>query len=110
MPNNDKEIEINLRSRFFSFPPVEELTELERMTVIGQLEDKMKEISVKINSADTGKIATYAAYEIAIEKLLLQKKHDSEKHSEKDIINGFIYSLEKLYSDKKDNEAGKDKK
>lgn len=94
MTSNDG-VEIKLRGRFIRFPAVDGLSELEMNAIIGQVEEKMNRIAAEMHIADTGKLATLAAYDFAVELFILKSRIDTNQKADSGKLEDMIASLEK---------------
>lgn len=98
MTNNS--ISIKMRGRLVNFPVVDGLTEMEMNLIIGQVEEKIKNIEEKMDIADTGKLATLAAYDFAVELYNLRQKSETNSKANLGKVDELITSLEKALDSK----------
>ena len=89
-----------MRGRLVNFPVVDGLTEMEMNLIIGQVEEKIKNIEEKMDIADTGKLATLAAYEFAVELYNLKQKSETNSKANLGKVDELIESLEKVLDGK----------
>ncbi len=87
---------IKIRGRLVNFPDIDGLTEIEKGTIIRQVEEKINRIQKDSEIADTGKLAMLAAYEFNVELYNIKQKDETDNKANERKVDALISSLEKV--------------
>lgn len=93
MQNN--EFEAKVRGRLIKFPSVDGMSELEMSTVVGQVEEKIKQIEENLNIVDSSKLAILAAYDFAVALYHLKQRSETNREADSKKVEELVEKLSK---------------
>ena len=98
MSNN--EFEAKVRGRLIKFPAVDGLTDIELSTIVGQVEEKIKQVEESLNIVDTSKLAILAAFDFAVELYNLRQKSETNREADSKKLEDMVARLESTLEEK----------